>query len=175
LKEPDGLIILERIRSLALSGRTLVIGLGNPDRADDGAGIEIVSHWKARLKERAFFDTETSAETAVFDGLEDPDAEVFLFVDTADFGGKAGEIRLFEGEETPRFEPAISTHKVPIGLLTEMIRSKGRRAVLLGIQPGSLELFGRMTEEAAEAVKTLKSLMDQENSGSPSNKAADPS
>jgi hydrogenase maturation protease len=164
LKEPDGPIILERIRSLALSQKTVVIGLGNPDRADDGAGIEIVSHWKARLQERAFFDTETSAETAVFDGLENPDAEVFLFVDAADFGGKAGEIRLFEAEESLRFEPAVSTHKVPIGLLTEMIRSKGRRAVLLGIQPVSIELFGKMTEGVREAVERLKSLTEGEGS-----------
>jgi hydrogenase maturation protease len=169
LKEPDGPIILERIRSLALSRTTVVIGLGNPDRADDGAGIEIVSHWKARLKERAFFDTETSAETAVFDGLEDPEAEVFLFVDAADFGGEPGEIRLFGREETDRFQPAISTHKVPIGLLTQMIRSRGRQAYLLGIQPGSVELFGGMTGGVREAVKTLQLLMNQENSGRPSN------
>jgi len=145
-----------------MSRTTVVIGLGNPDRADDGAGIEIVSRWKARLKERAFFDTETSAETAVFDGLEDPEVEVFLFVDAADFGGQAGEIRLFEGGESPRFEPAISTHKVPIGLLMEMIRSKGRQAVLLGIQPGSMALFGGMTGGVREAVESLKALVGGE-------------
>jgi hydrogenase maturation protease len=161
LKEPDGRFILERIRSLALSRGTLVIGLGNPDRADDGAGTAIVSHWKARLKERAFFDTETSAETAVFEGLEVPDTEVFLFVDAADFGGRPGEIRVFGAAESARFQPAISTHKVPIDLLMQMIRSRGRQAYLLGIQPGSLELFGRMTEGVAEAVALLKTLLDR--------------
>lgn len=138
----------------------MVIGLGNPDRADDGAGIEIVSLWKARLNKRAFLDTETSVETAVFDGLENPDVDAFLFVDAADFGGRPGEVHLFDSEDTECFRPALSTHKVQLDLLMQVIATKGKQAFLLGIQPGSVELFGGMTEEIAEAVKTLKSVCD---------------
>ena len=162
MKEPDHQDPTEPIRSLILSERTVVIGMGNPDRADDGAGIEIVSHWKARLKERAFLDTETSVETVVFDGLADAEAEVFLFVDAADFGGRPGEFRLFGVKDTAEFHPAISTHKVPIDLLMGVIASKGRRAFLLGIQPESVELFGGMTEEVAKAVEILERLVNQD-------------
>jgi hydrogenase maturation protease len=162
LKEPDDPRLLERIRNLVLSERTVVIGIGNPDRADDGAGIEIVSHWKARLKERAFFDTETSVETVLFDALEKPDVDVFLFVDAANFGGRPGEARLFGREDAGHFRPAISTHKVPLDLLMQVIASKGRQAYLLGIQPGCVELFGGMTGEVAEAVKILSVIMNKD-------------
>ena len=70
------------------------------------------------------------------------------------------QFRLFGQEDAGRFSPAISTHKVPLDLFMRVIASKGKQAFLLGIQAGSLELFGGMTAEVAEAVKILKSVCD---------------
>jgi hydrogenase maturation protease len=150
----------ELIRNLILSEKTLVVGLGNPDRADDGAGIEIVSHWKARLKKRAFVEPETSVETVVMNHLDDDGVEAFLFVDAADFGGTPGEIHRFGIEDASSFKPAWSTHQVPIGLLMQLIASKKKRAFLLGIQAGSVELFGAMTRDVIQAVEALSLLPD---------------
>ncbi len=137
-----------------------MIGLGNPDRADDGAGIEIVSRWKARLKKRAFVEPETSAETVVMNHLEDAGVDAFLFVDAADFSGAPGEIRQFGAGDASRFKPAWSTHQVPMDLLMQMIVSKGKKVSLLGIQAGSVELFGAMTGSVIHAVESLSSLPD---------------
>ncbi len=153
--DPEG-----RIRALIRSERTVVVGLGNPDRADDGAGIEIVSKWKARLGRRAFLDTETSAETIVLDHLSDPDADVFLFVDAADFGGKPGDFRLFGIGDQELFRPALSTHQVPMDLLMGLIASRRKDVFLLGIQPGSLEPLGGMTPEVSETVELLSGISD---------------
>jgi hydrogenase maturation protease len=161
LKEPDDPVLFKRIQDLILSDGTCVIGLGNPDRADDGAGIEIVSHWKARLKERAFLDTEISAETAVIEGLEDPCTRVLFFVDAVDFGGAAGELRFFSAEDSVRFQPSLSTHKVPLGLLMQMVTSRNKEAHLLGIQPKSVEWLGGMTKEVVETVDLLKRFINQ--------------
>jgi hydrogenase maturation protease len=132
-----------------------VVGLGNPDRADDGAGIEIVRNWKARLGRRAFLDTEMSAETIVLDHLADPETEIFIFVDAADFGGPAGGFRLFGIGDQDRFRPAISTHQVPMDLIMGLIASHRKDAFLLGIQPKSLEPLGKMTREVSETVRKL--------------------
>lgn len=149
-----------RIRALIRSERTVVVGLGNPDRADDGAGIEIVSKWKARLGRRAFLDTEISAETIVLDHLADPDADVFLFVDAADFGGKPGDFRLFGIGEQDRFRPALSTHQVPMDLLMGLIASRRKDVFLLGIQPESLEPMGGMTPAVSDTVRRLSAWAD---------------
>jgi hypothetical protein len=58
------------------------------------------------------------------------------------------------------FLPTFFTHKVPLDLFMQVIATKGKRAFLLGIQPGSVELFGGMTGEVAEAVKILKFVCD---------------
>lgn len=149
-----------RVRSLIRSERTVVIGLGNPDRADDGAGIRIVSQWKARPGRRAFLDTEISAETVVLDGLADPEAATFLFIDAADFGGKPGDFRLFGIGEQDRFRPALSTHQVPMDLLMSLIASRRKDVFLLGIQPGSLEPMGEMTPEVLDTVRRLSAWTD---------------
>jgi hydrogenase maturation protease len=155
---PPGLA--DRVRRLILSERTLVIGLGNPDRADDGAGIQIVSNWKARLDRRAFLETEVSAETVVLDGIENPEAGVFLFVDAADFGGTPGEPRLFGIADQGRFRSAYSTHQVPMDLLMGLIESRRKEALLLGVQPGSVEPFGGMTWDMSEMVRRLSELTE---------------
>jgi hydrogenase maturation protease len=155
---PPGLA--DRIRRLIFSERTILIGLGNPDRADDGAGLKIVLNWKARLERRAFLETEVSAETVVLDGLDDPAAGVFLFVDAADFSGSPGESRLFGLDDLGRVRPAFSTHHVPMDLLMGLIESRRKEAFLLGIQPGSMEPFGEMTGETSETVRRLSELAE---------------
>lgn len=150
--EPDVNDPIDFIRSLVRSESTVLIGLGNPDRADDGAGIQIVSKWKARYPKRAFLDTERSVESAVLDNLENASFEAFLFVDAADFGGITGEFRLFHSGDAGRFHPALSTHKVPMDLLMQLIASKGKKAYLLGIQAGSVEFPGEISKEVRETI-----------------------
>ena len=155
---PDASRVVERVRDLIGSGRTVAVGMGNPDRADDGAGVLVVSRWKARLKKRAFIEPETPVETAVLNHLEDPDVDAFLFVDAADFGGRPGDIRWFGIEDASGIKPAWSTHKAPMELLMRLIASKNKQAFLLGIQAGSVELFGAMTGEVTQAVGVLSEL-----------------
>jgi hypothetical protein len=131
LKEPDGRETVRLIRELLMSDQTTAIGLGNPDRADDGAGIQIVLKWKARLKKRAFCENEISAEEAVMKGLEEPSVGTFLFVDAADFKGRPGEMRLFDS---------------------------GEKAFLLGIQPGSVEWLGEKSKPVRETIRRLELL-----------------
>jgi hypothetical protein len=46
-----------------------------------------------------------------------------------------------------RVAPAVTTHKVPLGLFIGMILARNKKALLLGIQPGSVEWMGRMSDE----------------------------
>jgi hydrogenase 3 maturation protease len=163
LNVPDDKPPFERIRLLLQSDRTLAFGLGNIDRADDGAGVLIVRQWKARLKERAFFEPDAAVETVVLEGADDTLVETFLFVDAADFGGEPGEFRLFGPEDSDRVLPALSTHKVPMDLLMGIVASKGKRPVLLGIQPGSLEPFGGVSDKVGETIRILAALTGDES------------
>jgi hydrogenase maturation protease len=150
--------LLKRISQLIEPESVIVIGLGNPDRADDGAGIQIVKNLQTRFSERVFLETEQGVEGIVFDCLENPSIQSVLFIDAVDFKGRPGEIRLFTIHDAGQFIPAISTHKVPLAILMELLENHHKKPYLIGIQPKSIELFGEMSSEVTEAIQDLGKL-----------------
>jgi hydrogenase maturation protease len=137
----------------------IVIGLGNPDRADDGAGIDIVKTLRARFPERVFLETEQGVEGLVLSCLENPSIKAVAFVDAVDFKGKSGQIKLFDSCDASRFIPAISTHKVPLTILMELIEKHQKNPFLIGIQPKSTVLFGDMSDEVKKAIQDLEYIL----------------
>ncbi len=153
MSDDDALLI--RLSQLIEPESLAIIGLGNPDRADDGAAIQIVTNLRARFSERAFLETEQGVEGIVFDCLKNPSIQSVLFIDAVDFKGRPGQVRLFTIHDAEQFIPAISTHKVPITILMELIGKRNKEPFLIGIQPKSIELFGEMSSEVTEAIKNL--------------------
>jgi hydrogenase maturation protease len=131
---------------------TAVIGLGNPDRADDAVGILLAAKCKTVFPDRVFLETETSVEGAVLRILDDRSIGLVWFVDAVGFGGAAGEIRKFEVQDADQFVPAISTHKVPMSLLMNLLAQHGKTAFLLGIQPGILDFMGKMSDSVSKVI-----------------------
>lgn len=138
------------------SGSVIIIGLGNPDRADDGCGIELANRLKARFPERAFSETGRNVESIVLDFLEDPSVSAFLFVDAADFGGDPGDVKLFGPEKAGSFSPSFSTHKVPLSLLAGLILQHGKKPFLLALQPSSLKFMGPVSSMIEERTGELE-------------------
>ena len=153
-----------RIESLGPDYPLTVIGLGNPDRADDGCGLLVASKLKARFQERAFLETQRSAESLVLDFLEEGKKRAVLFVDASDFGGRPGTCQLFDSDDASRFASDYSTHKVPITLLIGMLSQKRIPCFLLGIQPETLEFLGEMSPAvktvADEVAEGISAMMD---------------
>jgi hydrogenase 3 maturation protease len=151
--------MLNRLSQLIEPESVIVIGLGNSDRADDGAGIQIVKTLRARFSERAFLETEQGVEGIVFDCLENPSIQSVLFVDAVDFKGRPGEMRLFTIQDAGQFIPVVSTHKVPLTILMELIHNHHKNPYLIGIQPKSIELFGEVSNEVKAAVQNLGKIL----------------
>lgn len=133
-----------------------LIGMGNPDRADDGFGIELARRLKVHFPDQVFSEQEKSVEGIVLDLLGCERFDVFLLIDATDFGGEPGEVQFFSVEDAKRFVPAFSTHKVPITLLMEMVRQHGKKSFLLGLQPESLEFFGEMSPIVIDVLNDLE-------------------
>ena len=137
--------ILKDLEGLCKSDSIVIIGLGNPDRADDGIGIALAEKLRERFPGRSFSEQDRSVESIVIDCIENNRVGVILFIDATDFGGEPGEIRLFTLKETERFVPSFSTHKVPITLLMGLVNQKNKKSFLLGIQPQSIGFLGKMS------------------------------
>jgi hydrogenase maturation protease len=87
--------------------------------------------------------------------LRDAGFDTVLFLDAVEFGAAPGSVALFNsGEMRARF-PQVSTHKLSLGLLAQLIEANGRTRVwLLGVQPGSLAA-GSVLSEAVENTQGL--------------------
>jgi len=151
--------ILKFLETSADPRSTVIVGLGNLDRADDGAGIVLAEQLKVHYSDQVFSEKEQSVESIVLYLLERNDAETFLFIDSADFGGRPGEVKIFQVEDAKRFVPAFSTHKVPIALLMELLAQRGKKPILLGIQPESLEFLGKMSISVEKRLVLLEKLL----------------
>ncbi len=105
----------------------VVIGVGNPDRGDDGAGSEALSRLEGRVPAGVRLVRLSGADPAqvmeAWAGVE----RVFL-VDAMKSGAPAGTVRRFDAVAAPL--PAevqlFSTHALGAGAAVEMARVLGR-------------------------------------------------
>lgn len=148
--------VKKRLKGLIDSKSVVVIGLGNPDRADDGVGIEVVRKLKELAPDRIFLEQE-GLEGVVLGILNREDVETVLFIDAVDFGGRAGEIQIFS---QATFHPCrISTHKVSLELLSALLRKEGKAIYLLGIQPSALDFDSKISDEVKRSLdKVVKTI-----------------
>ena len=142
-------------------GRVVVLGVGNPMRGDDGVGPAVVAkcrelcgHSEGRL---VLIDAGESPE-AHLDEVRGLGPDVVVIVDAVDFGGRPGEVALFDlvRDGSSRAMSLPSTHRLPLGLLASYIRKEtGAEVVLVGVQPRSIEFGEGMSEEAGRAAEAV--------------------
>lgn len=134
---------------------TLVLGLGNPLRGDDGVGLAVLEQLR---------QCELAEGTTLVDGgtgglettLEFANMDTVLVIDAARFDGQPGEVRRFD---------LLSTQSAPTnwgaghahGLLAaiELARALSllpRQLVLFAIEPADTEAPLRLSPSATQAV-----------------------
>lgn len=118
-------------------GDAVVVGIGNRWRGDDGIGCKVAR----LLQEQGLKAIDAEMVPENFLGViarENP--RRVLLVDACDFGGVAGEFRIFAADELDRLNfSGFSTHTLPLNMLAKLISSLcGARVWLLGVQPESV-------------------------------------
>ena len=139
-----------------------VIGLGNPDRADDGIGLAVADALAVDFPHRVFSESQRPADGLVMAMIGRPDIAHVLFIDAADFKGEPGGVRLFDPDEIHAFRGALSTHQTPMTVLIQLLEAHGKRPWILGVQPASLALergfsplIGHIKDPLIEGVRRL--------------------
>jgi hydrogenase maturation protease HycI len=142
--------------------KIVVLGVGNPDKGDDGAGPLCV-----RLLEEAL--PEDAAERAlVIDGREVPESQtgpirafgpdLTVIVDAAIGGRAPGTI--FVVDRAAITDDEVSTHRISLLYLVRYLEeSIGSRVLVVGIEPETLAEGAPMTPAAARAVETLSEFL----------------
>jgi len=148
--------MLAELKSQLAGKRILLLGVGNRLRGDDAVGSLLVERLQGRV-DIPMIDAGDVPENYL-GPIEASGAEVVLVVDAAEMGANAGDAAIFDIEQIKG--ASVSTHMANLGLLFQVIPIEKRPQVLvLGIQPGSLELGGRMSEPVLETLEQLEKII----------------
>lgn len=106
--------------------RTVIVGIGNRERGDDGAGRQVARKLRDDIPDDVEvhdMDGEAASLIALFDGV----ASIFL-IDACSSGSPAGSIFRFEAGQTPLPDRqfGVSTHGFGLSTAIEIARALGQ-------------------------------------------------
>ena len=139
-------------------GKTVIIGVGNPLRGDDGVGMKILEYLEDMdLPDVMLLNTETVPEA--FTGkVSEYEPTHVLLVDAANFRGEPGDAKLISSAQIGG--TAVSTHSLPLTIfITYIEKALNVKVKLLGIQPKRIEFYTEMTPELEEASKKISEIL----------------
>ncbi len=142
----------------SIPGSNLIITVGNSFRSDDGVGPYIGANLK-RIKGLKVINAGINPENIIDEVIDLKPKKIFIF-DAADFGANPGEVRLIPKESIP--ESTISTHSIPLNVITELIASSIDTAIFfIGIQTRSVEMKEGLSDEVRKAADEIAAIIGQ--------------
>jgi hydrogenase 3 maturation protease len=117
--------------------RIFFVGLGNPMRGDDSAGLELLDlvRLSGFFPGAGFLPACTNPENFL-EQIVAAEPDLVIFMDACDFGERTGEIRWLDNDEIET--AGISTHAYSITLLEKYLNLERKTECrYLAIQPGS--------------------------------------
>ena len=139
--------------------RVLVLGIGNLVMSDDGAGVKVVQRLQ---REYRFADNVEIMDggTLGLDLLPKLEGiDHLIVVDAVETGCKPGTCVRLAGEELPiALETKVSPHQMGLKDLlsvAELLGHSPGEMVLIGVQPGSIEMDTELTPEVEAVLQLL--------------------
>ena len=140
--------------------RVVLVGVGNPMRADDGVGSKIIELLQKRLLENVMLINAETVPEAFTSKVEKYKPTHVMLIDAANFRGQVGETRLITGAQIGG--QALSTHSLPLSLFIHYIeKSIDVPVILLGIQPKTIDFDMPMSREIEEAAVSIADTLIQ--------------
>ena len=133
----------------------LIVGVGNPDRSDDAAGVLVARRLRGMGIAAQEFTGDPLALIEAWNG-----AREVILIDTMVSGVAAGAITFWDAAKTP-LPPeqfSCSTHAFGIAEALEIARALGRlpsKLLIYGIEGIRFEVGGSLAPEVAGAIERL--------------------
>jgi hydrogenase maturation protease len=122
-----------------LRGKVAFLGIGNTDRADDGAGVALARLLKQWGISDVFEDGPTPER--VIPKIRDEGYDTIVFLDAVDAGLEPGSAVILDARRMHSAFPQVSTHKLALSTLAKLAAEGSAAGVwLIGMQPLTLEL-----------------------------------
>lgn len=140
--------------------KVLLVGVGNPDRGDDGAGPAVASRLRLPEAEVRLARGEATELLQLFAGRD----RVYV-VDAVVSGQAPGTLHRLDGHELPPFMRSTSTHGLGLAEAVELARVLGslpRELVVLGIEAADFTSGGPLSAPVSKAVDRLVRSLERE-------------
>jgi len=151
--ETDWRDILEK----RLRGKVAVVCVGNIQKGDDALGPLLAKRLKPSEK-IAVFNCETVPENFL-GPIMNSKPDTIVVVDCADFGGKAGEVRIFEGDSIGHV--GFSTHAMSPSMFMSILSAEtGADCFLLGVQGKNCGFGAPVSDEVNRTVELIREFFE---------------
>jgi hydrogenase 3 maturation protease len=132
--------------------RTVIVGMGNTLKGDDGAGVFVCERLTGNVSADVI-DVGTVPENYIHK-ITEKAPENLLVLDAVDFGAPPGTLRVLRPEQLDSL--VVSTHTLSPRLFVDLVRRSCPAGVyFVGIQPARLDFGGPLSVQVERAVKTL--------------------
>lgn len=139
----------------------LVVGVGNPLRGDDAAGLKLAEA-VAQAGGFELLQCEDVPEKYTREMRTTP-AETVMLVDAADMGLEPGQIRLLRAGDFG--DVSVSTHNCSLNLVAKMLDElAGKEVMLLGIQPLAVGFGRKLSEVIGDSISNFARASDTHQS-----------
>ncbi|MHA1505057.1 MAG: hydrogenase maturation protease [Candidatus Heimdallarchaeota archaeon] len=134
-----------------------IMGIGNFDRADDAAGIEVIEKLeKIKLPDNIFLINAGPVPEAFTGVIKKQEPDILIIIDAAMMDEKPGTIRVFTEKDVDDAY-MVTPHKVSMTMYMTYLKNylKNLKAYFIGIQPGNLSYMESITEETEKSIEDL--------------------
>lgn len=149
---------MDNIFTDKLRGRTVIVGIGNPLRGDDGFGPQLIKQLIGKI-DAVCIDAGTTPET--YSGKlikEDPDT--ILLVDAVHLNKQPGQYCLFDAHQI--IHTGFTTHDISPALFIDYLTSQTKASIyMLGLQPETVNFGDQLSESVRGAIEQIiKQIME---------------
>lgn len=140
-----------------INAETIILGIGNVLRQDDGFGSILAGRLNKKIGNNAI-DCGVSPENYL-GPLVKKHPERILIVDTLDFGGSAGAFKVLDGREL-KTANLFSTHNASLSLLIKFLKERNDADIMfLAVQPKRINFGEGLSKEAVASLEKLETFI----------------
>jgi len=151
-------LILEKLDKI-VKGKTIILGIGNVVKGDDGVGPILISRLKGKTRAK-LLNCEEVPENYT-QPIIDARPDKIIIIDAADWNGPAGAIRFIDAEEINNM--SFSTHDSSLQTFINYLKNHlpNIDIIIVGIQPKRKGLLDSLSPEVEKTVDELSHLLEK--------------
>ncbi len=135
-----------------LKGKTVIVGIGNTLRADDGFGPALIERLKGKVKALCI-DAATAPENYA-GKIAKAKPDTILIVDALHLGLAPGKHEILRKDDIAK--SGLSTHDISLKMFIEYLQTRTPADIfVLGVQPKNLSFGQEMSAELKKALEKV--------------------